>query len=279
MRKLDQNVSHRIFVNMPVCEDETKEDVNAILNQGSGWAGGRFCRLGENAIRHALYSWYVDHDLAAAKQWFYVAAKCIAISTTKPVGFAKLWTCHDFMFPLLSDNPAIIQQFTTLSPPGVDDKPSFAEKRENPKEGEFQSYLVQTAIQKDDEKLAKLIDLMKNKGGKKSQLDAEYIRFYSALIAGNVSEMEIALEYLGKFQSQIPTTEDFLAFHAVVLCKLAWLRGYEVQVDSPLVPMEFMPIAPLPHYDDVYEFLKPDWQTPSPPEPEKKGLLAKLFGK
>src|SRR5450830_572830 len=264
--KLNQTKSHGLFTNgMPNRDTRLASKIKGILEKGGGWAGGWFGGIADHAISHALYSWYVDQDLAAAKQWFYVAAKCIAISTTKPVGFATLWTCHDFMFPLLSDNPEMIALYATLSPPGADEKPSFAEKCQNPKEGEFQSYLVQTAIKGDDGKLQALIDLLQSKGLKKSAIHHPYIQFYTGLINGNIAEMETALEFLGKFKSQIPTTEDFLSFHAVVLCKLAWLRGYEVQVDSPLVPMAFMPVAPLPHYDDVYEFLKPGWQAPPPP--------------
>jgi len=238
--KLDQTKTHGVFSNgMPSKDARLAAQIEGIVKKGGGWAGGWFCSVGDHAITHALYSWYVDHDLTAAKQWFYIAAKCIAISTTKPVGFATLWTCHDFMFPLLSDSPEMVALFATLSPPGLDDKPSFADKRENPREGEFQSYLVQTAIKGDDQKLAELIALFKAKSLKKN----------------------------AKFNN------------AYIMCNTALIRGDEVQVDSPLVPMAFMPVAPLPHYDDVYEFLKPGWQAPPPPEPEKKGFFAKLFGK
>jgi hypothetical protein len=279
--KLDQTKENGVFsVAMKGNLESNNNSVKYITaNAYPDHIGASYNSLATDTVRHALYSWYVDHDLASAKQWFYLAARLIAESTTKPKG-ATLWTCHDFMFPLLSDSPEMIALFATLSPPGVDNKPSFADKRENPREGEFQSYLVQTAIKGDDQKLDELVALFKAKSLKKNaKFNNAYIQFYTGLIGGDVPEMEAALDYLGKLQSQNPTTEDFLAFHAVIMCKLAWLRGYEVQVDSPLVPMAFMPVAPLPHYDDVYEFLKPGWQAPPPPEPEKKGFFAKLFGK
>lgn len=281
MKKLDQTATHSIFTNgMPIDDEEAKGHVDGILNRGAGWAGGRFHSLGENAARHGLYSWYVDHDLTAAKQWFYLAAKCIAISTTKPVGNETFWALHPFMFPLLSDNPDMIALYATLSPLGRDDKPSFAERRDDLKSNEFDIYLVQTALQGDDTKLANLIETYKAKNYKKqSKFKIAVIQFMEGLLSGNVVEMEAAIALHGQWQLSNPTTEDFLSDYGVVLCKLAWLRGYEVHVDSPLVPMEFMPVAPLAHYDDVYEFLKPNWQAPPPPEPPKTGLFAKLFGR
>lgn len=274
--KLDQSKSNPLFaVAMQGGEWLNQHSIDAIItNLEPDNVASKYKILATDAARHALYSWYVEHDLTTAKQWFYVAAKCIAISTTKPVGYAKLWTCHDFMFPLLSDNPELIALYATL------ETPNLIEKRDNPKEGEFQVNLVQTALKGDYSKLAELITLLKAKGLKKdAKYDNAYIQFFTGLINGNIADMEAGLAVLGKCQSQNPTTEDFFAFHAVVLCKLAWLKGYQVQVDSPLVPMEFMPVAPLAHYDDVYEFLKPGWQAPLPPAPPKPGLLARLFGK
>lgn len=217
-----------------------------------------FCykRLAQELANKAFYSWYVNNDLKAAKQWFYVSGKCIAAGTKQSKRFVSLWTCHDFMFPLLSDSISLIQQFATLSPP------EFDIKKVDPELGEFQSYLAQTAIAKDDDRLRELLQLFASK--KHEEFDKNYISFYSGLLDGNFAEMEKALSFLGKFKSQDPTTEDFLASHAVVMCKLAWLRGYEVKVDSPLVPMEFMPVQPLELYDELYAFLKPGWIAPPP---------------
>lgn len=136
------------------------ERVNEIIieNMKKKESAYGFLSISQKTITHGLYSWYVNHDLAAAKQWFYVAAKCVAISTTKPMGYATLWTCHEFMLPLLSDSPEMMALFAELSPPGYD------EKRNNPREGEFQSYLAQIAIKSDRIKLQQLIDLMRVKG-------------------------------------------------------------------------------------------------------------------
>lgn len=36
----------------------------------------------------------------------------------------------------------------------------------------------------------------------------------------------------------------------------------EVEIDHPLVPMELLPVRPLPQYSDVYDFRDPGWTLP-----------------
>lgn len=63
-----------------------------------------------------------------------------------------------------------------------------------------------------------------------------------------------------------------MSFFACMESKICWFRGIEVQINHPLVPMELMPVEPLVHYDDIYDFLLPDWQSP------KRTLFGRLFG-
>ena len=261
----EQAKKHRLFVYaMPIDDKEAIEYIDDILNKGAGWAGGCFSGLGNRyAAIHGLYAWFVDQDLAAAKQWFYLAAKLIAVSTTKPVGFSDLWIPHDFMYPLLSDSPEAIKLFSEVEIPAITrPKPCY------PKNSGEKSLLAQLTIKRDDVQLAKMIDQLDAKLSKRKkppQFDMAYVDFYHGLLSGNIAQMEQALAYFTTIKYEDSTTQDFLAFYAVVLCKLAWLRGFEVQVDHPRVPMAFMPVNPLPFYDDVYEFLKPGWVAPPPP--------------
>lgn len=262
MKKLDQIISKE---KLKRTDDEMAKNLGYIIKDGYGWAGGPFMGLGECATKYALYHWYNEQNLAVAKQWFYVAAKCIAISATKPVGNEKFWALHPFMFPLLSDNLEMIKVYSTI------ETPNLLERRNDLKNNEFDISLVQTALQGDDTKLASMINTYKAKNYKnQSKFKIAVIQFMEGLLTSDIAEMEAAIALLSKWQLSNPTTEDFLSDYAVVLCKLAWIRGCEVQVDSPLVPMAFMPIASLPHYDDVYEFLKPDWVAPPAPSTEEQ---------
>jgi hypothetical protein len=261
-KKLDQTATNLLFVNaMPLENERSEKLVKQILNEGLGWAGGCFGTIGEEyAVINALYSWYVERNLVAAKQWFYVAAKLIAISSTKPVGNETFWALHPFMFPLLSDCPEIITLYSTI------ETPNLLANRFEVKSGEFDVYLIQLALQGDYLKLTALIETYRDKVLKSKNPGSQVIlQFMEGLMKGDIAEMEKAIKRSCRWKTANPTYRDFLAGYAVVLCKLAWLKGFEVQVDSPLIPMAFMPVAPLAHYEDIYEFMKPDWQAPPPP--------------
>lgn len=164
------------------------------------------------------------------------------------------------MFPLLSDSPEMIALYSTI------ETANLLANRLKVKANEFDAYLVQTALQGDYNKLTELVETYKAKNYKSgSKFKISIIQFMDGLMTGNVIEMESAIAKHKNWQYSNPTTEDFLSDYGVTLCKLAWLKGFEVQVDSLLIPMEFMPVAPLPHYEDIYEFMKPDWQAPPPP--------------
>jgi hypothetical protein len=264
-KKINQTATnHRFVISMPRLDKDAEKHIDLIQNQGFGWAGGCFGTLGEEyAVTHALYSWYVEHNLAAAKQWFYVAAKLIAISSTKPVGNENFWAVHPFMFPLLSDSPEMIALYSTI------ETPNLLENRLKLKANEFDIYLVQTALQGDYNKLAELVDTYKAKNYKtQTKYKISMMLFMEGLMSGNISKMETAIAKHKNWVLANPITEDFLSDYGVTLCKLAWIKGFEVQVDSLLIPMEFMPVTPLAHYEDIYEFMKPNWIAPlQPPKP------------
>ena len=51
-------------------------------------------------------------------------------------------------------------------------------------------------------------------------------------------------------------TADLICTPAVIYSKLAWRHGYEIVVDSPYIPKEWLPITPLDTYEDPFEFMK-----------------------
>jgi hypothetical protein len=63
---------------------------------------------------------------------------------------------------------------------------------------------------------------------------------------------------------------DFVSLYSTSIAKLCHIRGILVEIDHPRVPMDLVRIAPLPHYDDVYDFLAPGY------EPPPEGLFGHL---
>lgn len=50
--------------------------------------------------------------------------------------------------------------------------------------------------------------------------------------------------------------KEIFSFPAVGFLKLAWIRGIELEIDHPLIPMELMPIQQLESYNAHFSFLR-----------------------
>ena len=62
--------------------------------------------------------------------------------------------------------------------------------------------------------------------------------------------------YDSRAKAESGFTEDLISTPAVIYAKIAWLHGCKVVVDTPYIPAEWLPMDPLPHYDNHYRFLK-----------------------
>jgi hypothetical protein len=87
-------------------------------------------------------------------------------------------------------------------------------------------------------------------------------RYHLALAVGDVPGMEEALAELveprlmrRRQAEENGYTQQLICTFAVVYAKIAWFHGYEVQVESPMVPSEWLPVAPLSRYKDNFAFL------------------------
>ncbi|HNV52503.1 MAG TPA: immunity 49 family protein [Tenuifilaceae bacterium] len=85
--------------------------------------------------------------------------------------------------------------------------------------------------------------------------------FYKALLARDKAKMEEVLEKLvshktHKKRNDNPILNQYISLPALGYAKLAWRKGIEVEVNSPLVPKELLPIKPNESYEIPYDFLK-----------------------
>lgn len=85
--------------------------------------------------------------------------------------------------------------------------------------------------------------------------------FYKALYVGDKAKMEEVLNKLvspkiHKKRNDNPILNQYISLPALGYAKLAWRKGIEVEVNSPLVPKELLPIQPLEKYEIPYDFLK-----------------------
>lgn len=58
------------------------------------------------------------------------------------------------------------------------------------------------------------------------------------------------------FQFESGLTNHFIVAYATLYAKLAWRAGYELDLDTPWIPRDWLPVRPLPHYDEPWPFMK-----------------------
>lgn len=93
---------------------------------------------------------------------------------------------------------------------------------------------------------------------KELKLDYE---FYKALLSNDKGKCEEVLEQLvspkiHKKRNDNAVLSKYVSQPALGYAKLAWRQGLEVEVNSPLIPKEILPIEPLDNYEIPYDFLK-----------------------
>lgn len=221
-----------------------------------------FCTgmLGSYAEANAKVSWFRDGDLIAFKQWCFIAAK---LSRMEFQFDAIEWfPAYKHLYALLSDNEEIISWYRQHRVSY--DRQGSIKDRDHPRKPDFHGYQLILALNHEWELLRERCELILNTDLKK---DRKYLidhRFYLALANGDKTEMENVLTELtspkiAKIRNHefaFTFTEHFIATHAVIYTKLAWRNGYQLDIDTPWIPKEWLAIAPLDQYPEPWAFLE-----------------------
>lgn len=222
--------------------------------------------LAKNTSIRGFNAFYFEHDVSATKQWFYLTAKLLAKSCEYTKGW-NMWTPHEFIFALLSDSPEIIEVYKKLDTQNNSDYPPLQECYELPKEGRFYVLLMQYLLRSDWHTIEQMWETYQQKIKKQDSYHIDEFQFYFALRDGDTQIMrEIITRYLA------PRTHKYLNKHIVMefsgefwshrptmYSKLAAMFGYELDIEHKLIPKELIPVRPLAHYDDYYDFFAPDF--------------------
>lgn len=217
--------------------------------------------LSRDHLKIGIYDYFVEGKAHSFKQHLYISSKlklaAIAIDSYQQFNAMELY------YALFSDHPELVATMASM------ETQELISSRNNSLYPSFILHLWQLAILGDYEALQIKIQKLAQHGRKK---DRKNIDFFTLLIKGDKAALEQLIHEEASIRSADPLIENFMAFFACMESKICWLRGIEVQINHPLVPMELMPIKPLEHYDDSYDFLLPDWQPP------KRTLFGRLFG-
>ena len=231
----------------------------SFIENGTGSFKGCLYNLGRNAFVNAIYSWFGLHDLDAMKEWFFLSAsldkKIYEIEIDRNGAIGKLL---QLLHPLLSDNRDLIEWYANT--PDL----YYQDRVENTKTADFFAYQGVVAIRGEWDRLRDRCARVLADPPRTSQLKKYIIdhQFFLALADNDVPRMEAAIAAVaepravrGRANDESGFTESLISTYAVIYAKIAWFHGFEVKVNSPLVPAEWLPVQPLSHYDLRYKFL------------------------
>lgn len=210
-----------------------------------------------------LKSYFIDYDISSMKQHFFVACKLMQASQIEcdQVTSDNFSTYTPFLYGLLSDSPEIIEWL------------SHAELRNkgDVKLPHFRFYQFQLLLRGDESTLYETIKRAANKGGKQDRKEfSTGTDFFSMVLRNDKEGLRRYIENKAKIKTADPYFDEFISGYAVTLTKLCWIKGVEVEINHPGVPMALMPVAPLDRYEIEYDFLLPGWTPP------KLGVLDKI---
>ncbi len=201
-----------------------------------------------------MKSLYRDKSLNQCKAAAYnaaVADRMVLQEKPYPRGSAY---SHKLLCPLLSDNKEIIHWYGQFFLPTL--QLDFKKQPAYQVPCHTEHYTVQMghAILGNWQQLADNCELALAESPKKRKLFQIDYAFLYALAKGDVPAMESALAELVTPKVRVNRqkelgfglTEKLMYGWGIILAKLAWYHGYEVDVDSPWVPKELLPFKPLP---------------------------------
>ena len=221
------------------------------------------CLLGLNsyAEANAIVAWFRDEDLTKFKEWSYLSAKLqrLEFQCNPIVWFAA----YKLFYALLSDNSELISWYRQFHLP-FSFNSGAVKDRDNPRQPEFHAYQALLALKGEWDELRQRCELILSTDLKK---DKKYLidhRFYLALANGDKNEMENVLAELTSpkiarvrnYGMAFAFTEHFISTFATLYAKLAWMWGYELEMDTLFIPKEWLPIAPLETYPEPWDFMK-----------------------
>jgi hypothetical protein len=215
-----------------------------------------YSSLASDHIAQGIYDYFIAGNLQSFKQNLHVAVKLdIASITIKD--YHRFTIGSEILYALLSDNPDLIDTIAKLEPP------FYKQGRSNPLHTEFLVHMYQLAIQGEYETLQTKVDRLGKNGRKKERLLATQGKdFFSLLMRGDKQGLEDLVFQNSLVKSEAYVIDDFMSYQGTMQAKLCWFKGIQVQIESPLLSMTLMPIEPLVNYDDVYDFLAPDYVPP-----------------
>ncbi|MFV1873829.1 MAG: hypothetical protein ACMZ64_10955 [Oleiphilus sp.] len=224
-------------------------------------AGG-YSVFSNNLAVLALYEAVINNDLFKSKSLFYLSA------------LSQLKACMDSQAINMFYKTHIQVAFQSIFSDAVHLIPAFSKIRHKDEESlngkpSWVSYglgrLYQAGLVKDWDTIKHFCLLFKDKGWlEKEPWLKQRLDFYGALCEQNAFKVESTLADILSVESVIKLNKEFkhlplgkfMCAPGMWFAKLAWICGYQIEIDHPLIISELLPVKPLDYYDNPYEFLE-----------------------
>ncbi len=187
----------------------------------------------------------------AFKQHMHVCALSSLRKWAEPTHeYLSIWEA--ILDALVSDNSTLIREISSFEHPDLQ-----ATRASSP---QMETLLLQSAILGRDDVIAQALERIAAKGNNADRKELENgHNFFDCLLKNDAQALteRILRTTRTPFAKNDPYFGHFMHRMATSQAKLCHLRGIPVDIDHSLVPMDIVRVAPLTHYDNVYDFLEP----------------------
>lgn len=219
-------------------------------------------------LAKSLAEWIQTGDLNEVKRIVFAADKCDRMSSQYRVGSDGIGLDRAYA-ALLSDNPESLHWRKWDMLPVMRQSKGRAPEFMQPQSGTYYAFNCHLAmmgefewLKERSETVLKLLEdgQIKLHQGKSYKFDHQY---FVALADGDRAGMEANINELLKGRTAYTrNNEDGFGYQCKVvsgcgfmLTKIAYIHGYELNIDSPWVPKEWLPVKPLDHYETGIDFI------------------------
>lgn len=267
MTNYQESIAKGIAHNKPRYLDNNESAIQHILKN----TGNPIACLNSLSVKHksgVLVEWFENSDLLKCKSNAFIAAKLFALAVyRKTHELDELYFNSTFrhFYPLLSDAEELIcwsMQNESCVGGIVKGKRACLDTNKF----EYHSTNTLLALRGEFELLKKRSEYILDNPTTKPRLK-RYMRDYEYFIALADHDIEGIQRNLDELTSnkvarvrnkefEFGLEENMVAVVAFIFAKIAWRHGLEVEVKSPWVPDEWLPITPLDVYEQPYKFLE-----------------------
>ena len=264
-------INEKMAFRLHHCDNKVKRDVNSVEGLK------KICDMIENGAEHtpdllwllasyleakAMSHWFHGGDIATLKNLCYNILKLKYIGDQAPYhSFKTGYLESEAAFFILSDHKPLLDWFSERrSKVHLDEK-----KADIIKDFEYNKLQKILLWQGKFDVLGERAErFLANPPTNKVKSYIVDQQFFLALAKGDVQGMESVVRELmtprrmnyRKELESTPYSESLVASSALIYSKLAYRHGYELDVESPNLPKEWLPIEPLDKYEDEFEFMK-----------------------